>query len=195
MKAGRRASLWFWQILATLGALLVCVLMLHFLVVLIARPAPLSYSLDAITSALGSGVAAGELDVQLGDPPSPSQQGKSARALGLALADRLGVELDAVRVVVDWQSSDASEQVRANDEVRYTASAMDEMPDQIVGGFTAALRLNDGKWRVVRSSSRGIESWQWQDLSWLVTSAVLGGAIALMAIQRSRRNRRGINKA
>lgn len=126
MKAGRRASPWFWQILATIGAVPVCALMLHFLVVLAVQPAPLSYSLDAITSSLGSGIAAGELDVQVADPPLPSQQGGNARALGLAL-------------------------------------------------------------RVVRPSSRGIASWQGQDLSWLVSTAVLGGAIVSIAIQRIRR--------
>lgn len=169
MKSGRRASGLFSQILATLGAVPVCALVLHFLVILIVRPASPAYSLDAITSALGARVAVGELDVKLADPPSPSQQDQRDRALGLALADRLSVQPSAVRVVVakpsrpiEWQSAHASKQVGVSNEARHTASAMEEMPDQVVGGFTAALRLNDGNWRVVRPSSHGVESWQYR---------------------------------
>lgn len=136
---------------------------MHFLFIWVLRPAPPTYSLDAITSALGSGLALQELDVQFADPPPPSHQDERDRALGLALADRLGVEPSSVRVVLakpssgDRESSRAPEQVRVNDGVRHSVSAMGEMPDQIVGDFTAALRLNDGQWRVVRSASRAVD--------------------------------------
>ncbi|HEY0685817.1 MAG TPA: hypothetical protein VGD45_25980 [Steroidobacter sp.] len=76
--------------------------------------------------------------MQLTSPPPASQQD---RALSLALADRLGVEPGAVRVVVAKQ---------AGNDVHHAVSAMEEMPDQIVGDFTAALRMGDGRWRVVR---------------------------------------------
>ena len=181
----------FWQILVTIGAVPVCALVLQFLVVLIVRPATPAYSLDAITSALGAGVAVGKLDVKIADPPSPSQRNQHDRALGLALADRLSVEPSAVRVVVekpsrliDWQSSHASEQVRVSNEARHTVSAMEEMPEQIVGGFTAALRLKDGNWRVVRPSSHGVESWQY--LPWLASIALLAAAIVSIAVRCGR---------
>jgi hypothetical protein len=147
----KAASPSFWQTLALICALPVCALMLYFLIVLIVRPVPPAYSLDAITSALGSGAAVGELDVQIADPPSPSSQSSSDRTLAFALADRLSVEPDAVRVVVDRRSSAAVEQVQI-DEARDAVHRMGEMPDGLAGSFTAALRLDDGTWRVVRPS-------------------------------------------
>lgn len=116
---------------------------------------PPAYSLDAIASALGSGVAAGEIEVQLGVPPSPSQD-ESDRAMSLALADRLSVEPSTVRVVtvepqmlMAGRKSRAPEQVRASDNMRDTVRALSEMPDWIVGDFIAAIRINE-QWRIVR---------------------------------------------
>jgi hypothetical protein len=162
-QVGRRAAPLFSQLLLTMVAVALCAPLLHFLVVLLVRPAPPAYSLDAITSALGSGIAIGELQVEFASPPSPSQQDQHDRALSLALADRLGVEPSAVRVVVakpsrpiDWQNSGAPEQTR--NDVHRAVSSMEEMPNQIVDDFVAALHMGDGRWRVVRSSFDGIES-------------------------------------
>jgi len=137
LQAGQRTASLFSQILVTAVALALYAPLLHFLSVLVVQPAPPTYSLDAITSALGSGLVTGELDVQFASPPSPSQDLRN-RALGLALADRLSVAPGAVRVVTN--------------DADHTVSALDA-PDQIVGNFTAALRMNDGRWRVVRSRS------------------------------------------
>lgn len=126
------------EILTTIVAVALCAPLLHFLLVLLVPPAPPAYSLDAITSVLGSGIAVGELDVHIASPPSSSQQDEHDRALSLALADRLGVHPSEVRVVL-------------NDV--HAVRAVEEMLDQIVCDFTAALRLGDGTWRVVRCHS------------------------------------------
>lgn len=145
--------------------LAICALLVYLLFILVVRPAPRTYSLDAITSALGSGMVIGELDVQLAAPPSASQQDDRDRAFGLALADRLSVEPSAVRIVLvkpsrpgDREDSGASERVRVTDETRHSVNAIGGMPDQIVDDFTAALRLNDGRWRVVRPLRRSATS-------------------------------------
>src|SRR5262245_34016419 len=77
-----------------------CAAASYFLVMLaIPEPQTRAYSLDAIASVLGSGTATEELDVQLADPPAPSQDQRD-QAVALALADRLSVEPGAVRVVL-----------------------------------------------------------------------------------------------
>lgn len=148
--------------------LAICVVLVHLLVILVVRPAPRTYSLDAITSALGAGMAIRELDVQFAAPPSASQEDDRDRAFGLALADRLSVEPSAVRIVLvkpsrprDQEGSGAAERGRVPDETRDSVNAIGEMPDQIVGDFTAALRLNDGRWRVVRPRRRCAETCRW----------------------------------
>ena len=155
LKASSRGAPLFWQILRIAVGFTVCALLAHFIFILVLRPAPPpTYSLDAITSVLGSGMAVRDLDVQLGAAPSPSQPDDCERALSLALADRLGVESSAVRVVLPKPSrlngSDVAQRLRAIDERRNSVSVMGEMPDEIVGDFTAALRLNHGQWRVIR---------------------------------------------
>lgn len=146
----------FWRILPIAVGLAICALLVHLLFILVVRPSPRTYSLDAITSALGASMTIRELDVQFAAPPSASQQDDLDRAFGLALADRLSVEPSAVRIVLvkpsrrgDREGSGASERVGVTDETRRSVNAIGEMPDQIVGDFTAALRLNDGRWRVV----------------------------------------------
>jgi len=154
----------FWRILPITVGLAICALLVHLLVVLVVRPAPRTYSLDAISSALGSGRAIRELDVQLAAPPSASQQDDRDRAFGLALADRLGVEPSTVRFVLiklsrpgDREGSGAAARGRVTDETRDAVDAIGEMPDEIVGDFTAALRLDDGRWRVVRPLRRSAQ--------------------------------------
>ncbi len=157
LKARRHAYTLLSQLLTTSVAVALCAPLLHSLLAILAPPNPPAYSLDAITSALGSGISIGELDVQFASPPPPADQDPHDLALRLALADRLAVAPSAVRVVVakpsgpiDWLRSGASEQ--AQHDAHHAMSAMDEMPNQIAGDFTAALRMNDGRWRVVRSS-------------------------------------------
>lgn len=157
MRVRRRAPTLLSQLLATSVAVALCAPLFHFLLALLAPPNPPVYSLDAITSVLGSGISIRELDVQFASPPSPSDQDPHDRALSLALADRLAVAPSAVQVVVakpsgpiEWPNSGASEQ--AQHDAHHAMNAMEEMPNQIVGDFTAALRMNDGRWRVVRSS-------------------------------------------
>ena len=158
LKASSRGAPIFWQTFRIAVGFTVCALLAHFIFILVLRPAPPpTYSLDAITSVLGSGMAIRDLDVQLGAAPSPSQPDDCERALSLALADRLGVESSAVRVVLakpsrldGRDSSDVAQRLRAIDERRNSVSVMGEMPDEIVGDFTAALRLNHGQWRVIR---------------------------------------------
>jgi hypothetical protein len=154
-------------IVSVAGAVAVCATVLYFLVMpVIPEAEPPAYSLDAIASALGSGVAAGELDVQLGVPPSPSQN-ESDRAMSLVLADRLSVEPSTVRVVtaepqllMAGRNSRASEQGQVTDEFRDTVRALSEMPDWIVGDFMAAIRINDEHWRIVRPASAIRSDWR-----------------------------------
>jgi hypothetical protein len=41
-------------------------------------------------------------------------------------------------------------QTRANDDLQHTVRGIGDLSDQIVGDFTAALRVDDQQWRVVR---------------------------------------------
>jgi signal transduction histidine kinase len=85
-----------------------------------------------------------------------------ARRPRFQLAQRLGVRQAHVRLDFDWPPLFLT-------PMRRPPHWAGEQHEQVLfGHFSAAARLPDGHWRVVRPAGHGIEPWHWRMLVWLL---------------------------
>jgi signal transduction histidine kinase len=174
----------FLRIFAVMLAVVIAAQALNFALVLMVRlPAPRVYLLSEVAAALRSGRSSPGLTVSLGDPPLETGQNKRdlhARAL---LAAHLGRRDDVVRMVIsrsprfgEWPGG--RQQTGPLIGRSFPEETGVPYSEIIVGRFTAAARLADGRWLVVSPTSLGIEPWQWHALLWMLSAALLVAPIA-----------------
>jgi two-component system OmpR family sensor kinase len=173
----------FLRIFLVILAAVVGAQLLNFALLLIVRlPEPQVYMLNNVAAHLRSGESTRDMTVATAEPPSPD--GQDFR--DLRVRDRLGAILhmprDKIIVAISrppqWKAGkeiDERKAIHLTKPFAPTDPGEVRDPQFIVGSFTAAIELPDGRWRVARPVSSGIEPWQWQALLWF------GGTILLVA--------------
>lgn len=180
----------FLRIFTVILAAVVGAQALNFALLLVVRlPEPRVYPIASVAAALASGRAPAGLQVT--DTAGPGGGGRDARDMrvGAALAARLGLAPDQVRVHIsrppglsEAKHGGLPNPFAAGDGHREHGAMAPA--DPIVGRFVAAGRLPDGSWRTVGPAEQTIEPWQWQALLWLLGSAALVVVVSWFAARR-----------
>jgi signal transduction histidine kinase len=152
------------MLLALLGAQLLDFAML----VTIPPPTPRLYPIAELAQVLHGDVAGGSdyrVSTEWAPPPDDGQpHGERVRQ---RLAERLGVSIDDIHVVIDRPPL-----FMGPPRPHHFDHARGEQGEILFGHFTAAYRMADGRWRVVKAERRGIEPWHWRILFWLLGTLV-----------------------
>lgn len=153
----------FWVMLAAL----LCAQLLDFAMLLaLPPPTPHLYPVVEVARALREGAPVSG-DYRLSQRDDPPHQSSDPRAdeMRALLAQRLGVAPDAVRLEMERPPLFIGPVPRHE-------HFHGEGREILFGHFSAALRMADGQWRVVRPAPRGIEPWHFRVLLWLLGSVV-----------------------
>ncbi|UDQ88438.1 HAMP domain-containing protein [Xanthobacter autotrophicus] len=191
LSAYRRLPL-FVQIFAVVLAAVACAQTISLASLLLVRmPQPPVVTLAELAQALGTGEpTAPDLDIGFGAPPAEADQDRRDLELRAALAEHLGIAADRVRVRVSRPPG--LQQIMKSVDARADLDGHASKPGRrdpsrsqiIVGGFEAALHLDDGRWRVAAVRGSLVEPWQWQTLSWLLGTLLVATPLAWLMARR-----------
>lgn len=153
----------FLRIFGVMLAALIAAQLLDFaLLVSVPPPTPRIYPIAEVAQQL-RGEARDMVTYRVSETSSPPGDADDQRAMHQRreLAQRLGVGQDDVRLSFDRPPLFLS-------PIRRPRWKEDMREPVLFGHFSAALHLPDGRWRVVRPASHGIEPWHWRMLLWLL---------------------------
>jgi len=153
----------FLRIFGVMLAALIAAQLLDFaLLVSVPPPTPRIYPIAEVAQQL-HGEARDMVTYRVSETSSPPGDADDQRAMHQRreLAQRLGVGQDDVRLSFDRPPLFLS-------PIRRPRWKEDMREPVLFGHFSAALHLPDGRWRVVRPASHGIEPWHWRMLLWLL---------------------------
>jgi two-component system, OmpR family, sensor kinase len=161
-KGGVRPPL-FLRIFGVMLAALIAAQLLDFaLLVSVPPPTPRIYPVAEVAQQL-RGEAHDTVTYRVSETSTPpgDEDDPRARHQRAALAQRLGAAQTDVRLDFDRPPLFLAPIRRPHWK--------DDMREPVLfGHFSAALRLPDGHWRVVRPAYHGIEPWHWRMLLWLL---------------------------
>ncbi|PXA85408.1 hypothetical protein DMC47_37875, partial [Nostoc sp. 3335mG] len=154
----------FLRIFGVMLAALIAAQLLDFaLLVSVPPPTPRIYPIAEVAVHL-RGDTHDTATYRVSETTSPPRDEDDPRAMHqrAELAQRLGAGQGDVRLDFDRPPLFLS-------PMRRPPHWKDDMREPVLfGHFSAALRLPDGQWRVVRPASHGIEPWHWRMLLWLL---------------------------
>lgn len=154
----------FLRIFGVMLAALIAAQLLDFaLLVSVPPPTPRIYPIAEVAQQL-RGTTRDTATYRVAETASPPGDEDDPRAMRqrAELAQRLGVERGDVRLDFDRPPLFLA-------PMRRPPHWRDDMREPVLfGHFSAALRLPDGRWRVVRPAYHGIEPWHWRMLLWLL---------------------------
>lgn len=152
------------MLFALLGAQLLDFAML----VSVPPPTPRLYPIAEVAQVLHGDVPGnGDYHVSIEWAPPPDDGQPHGEHVRQRLAERLGASVDDVHVVIDRPPL-----FMGPPRPRRYEHAHGEQGEILFGHFTAAYRMADGRWRVVRVRHQGIEPWHWRILLWLLGTLV-----------------------
>lgn len=161
---------------------------LNFAILLLVRlPEPAVHPLNEIAEVLRSGEASPSLILSLGAPPPADGQDQRDLETRVALAARLGMSEERLRVIISRPPGFFMHNRREKslkDAKRHERRSEAGSRDLIVGHFSAALRLDDGQWRRVWPKAVTLEPWQWQALLWLCGTLLVAAPLAWFIARR-----------
>jgi two-component system, OmpR family, sensor kinase len=178
-RARVRPPLFLRIFLVMLAALITGQLLDFALLLAVPPPTPRVYPIAEVAQLLKGGPGDGatyRVSVTDGDPADNDDP--RANRTRAALADRLGAMPSDVRLDFDRPPL-------FMEPMRRPPHWRGQPHEQVLfGHFSAAFRMPDGQWRVVRPAGHGVEPWHWRMLVWLLGLLV---AVAPFAWWVSRR--------
>jgi signal transduction histidine kinase len=193
LKARFRRLPLFARIFAVVLGGILCAQVVNFTVILLVHlPQSQVYLLSDIAHALQSGEdPLSELTISIGNPPSEADQDQRDLDIRARLADRLGIDVQQLRLQVDrpptfFKKSKQSEETKFMREEDVSKAGVEgaQRSELIAGSFVSAMRMADGRWRLVSVKGGFIEPWQWQSLLWLLGTLLVAVPLAWIMSRR-----------
>ena len=183
----------FTRIFAVVVGGIFCAQMVNFAIILLIRlPPPQAYTLSEISRALETGEDPnGMMMLVTGDPPSVADRDQRDRDIRSSLARHLRVSDDRVRIrvdrppaIIDLAKGISEDKSKKSVDLSKTGLDGSTRSELIIGRFTAALQLEGGQWRLASSRDGFIDPWQWQSLTWLLSTLIVAVPLAWIMARR-----------